>query len=326
MPGLSKNGTLMSCSYALTSSKRDFSVNPARAVRKHTMPQASRTFLAALLCIGCIVLLTTVPVSVPTVEEETSSAQPVLPIVQESAPARQREQPAKKPSKPAPVFDASAVTDELEEIFFEAEAAVTLINVTSDEALLQWNGDIGFHPASTYKLFIADSMIRAVEQGQWAWEDWFLGTSLGECFDAMIIYSDNDCPEAWLDEIPPDALTQRAAEIGATHTQLDWGVFSSTTNDMAVFLAQAYRGELFGSDGRTRLFEDMVSQEFRDGIPAGVPAGTVVADKVGFLEAELHDVGIIELPSGSFALAIYTEGSSWESIAEATSVIVSELK
>lgn len=326
MPGLSKNGTLVPCSYALISSKLDFSVNPAHTVRKHTMQQILRAFSIALICAGCIVLLATVPVSVPIVEEDASSTQAAISIPLDSTPTRQKDRPAKKPSKLAPVFDASAVTNALEEIFFEADASVTLINVTSDEVLLQWNGDTGFHPASTYKLFIADSMIRAVEQGQWKWEDWFLGTSLGECFDAMILYSDNDCPEAWLDEIPPEALTQRAYEIGATHTQLDWGVFSSTTNDMAAFLAQAYRGELFGADGRTRLFKDMVNQEFRDGIPAGVPAGTVVADKVGFLEAELHDVGIIELPSESFALAIYTEGSSWESIAEATSVIVSELK
>jgi beta-lactamase class A len=58
----------------------------------------------------------------------------------------------------------------------------------------------------------------------------------------------------------------------------------------------------------------MKGNVYRKGIPAGVN-GTV-ADKVGFLDALLHDAAIVYGPHGTYVLAIMTDGSSWATIAD----------
>jgi beta-lactamase class A len=55
---------------------------------------------------------------------------------------------------------------------------------------------------------------------------------------------------------------------------------------------------------------------YRQGIPAG--ASGAVADKVGFIDALLHDSAIVYSPSGTYVLAIMTDGSSWANIAQLT--------
>lgn len=56
--------------------------------------------------------------------------------------------------------------------------------------------------------------------------------------------------------------------------------------------------------------EVMRGQEYRDGIPAGLPAGTVVANKTGWIDDHVHDAAIVR-PSadqggGPFVLVVLT--------------------
>lgn len=53
--------------------------------------------------------------------------------------------------------------------------------------------------------------------------------------------------------------------------------------------------------------ELMLRQRYRDGIPAGLPAGTHVANKTGWVDGITHDVAIVR-PAGAtpFALAVLT--------------------
>jgi len=55
---------------------------------------------------------------------------------------------------------------------------------------------------------------------------------------------------------------------------------------------------------------------YRQGIPAGTSA--TVADKVGFLNALVHDAAIVYSSKGTYVLTIMTDGSSWANVAELT--------
>jgi beta-lactamase class A len=57
-----------------------------------------------------------------------------------------------------------------------------------------------------------------------------------------------------------------------------------------------------------REVEDvMLGQTHRDGIPAGLPAGTRVANKTGWVDDHTHDVAVVRPPDGEpFALAVLT--------------------
>jgi len=64
------------------------------------------------------------------------------------------------------------------------------------------------------------------------------------------------------------------------------------------------------------LIDAMKRNVYRQGIPKGV--SSVVADKVGFMDALLHDAAIVYGPTGPYTLVIMTNGSSWANIAELT--------
>ena len=55
-----------------------------------------------------------------------------------------------------------------------------------------------FASASTYKLFVAHSMVTAVELGEMTWDSPLNGMTLQQCLTTMIVDSDNECPKAWL--------------------------------------------------------------------------------------------------------------------------------
>lgn len=187
------------------------------------------------------------------------------------------------------------------------------------------NGDKQYHPASTYKLFVAYSVLKRVDSGQMSLgQTTSGGQTLAQCLDNMIVNSDNACAEWFGQGIGWNTLTNEARAIGASRTTLS-RPFVSTANDMALFLQKLESNQLGLSEpSRARLLDAMKRQVFRKGIPTGT--GVVVADKVGFLEGYLHDAAIVYSPSGVYVLVIYSNGSSWNAIADAARQIHAQLQ
>lgn len=169
--------------------------------------------------------------------------------------------------------------------------------------------------ASTYKLYVAYSMILAVEDGSASWSDPLLpGWSLGECLEVMITESDNYCPEEWLDVVGPETVQRQVGDLGLVATRIQWSHMETTAWDLARFLDLLWSGDIVSPANRDLLLGFMSEQEFREGIPAGVGTGVEVADKVGFLEELLHDAAIITGPDEPLILVILTADASWEAI------------
>lgn len=189
------------------------------------------------------------------------------------------------------------------------------------------NGDKKYHPASTYKLFVAYSVLKRVDNGQMSLgQATSGGQTLAQCLDVMIVNSDNACAEWFGQSIGWNTVTNDARGIGAASTTLS-RPFVSTTNDMALFLQKLESNQLGLSEpSRTRLLDAMKRQVFRKAIPAGV--GVPVADKVGFIPDEglYHDAAIVYAPSGVYVLVIYTQGSNWAAMADAARQIHAQLQ
>lgn len=187
------------------------------------------------------------------------------------------------------------------------------------------NGDKQYHPASTYKLFVAYSVLKRVDSGQMSLGQATTGgQSVAQCLDNMIVNSDNACAEWFGQAIGWSAITSDARALGATNTTLN-RPFVSTANDMALFLQKLESNQIGLSEpSRSRLLDAMKRQVYRKGIPAGV--GVSVADKVGFFDGLLHDAAIVYAPSGVYVLVIYSNGSSWASIADAAKQIHTQLQ
>jgi beta-lactamase class A len=80
-----------------------------------------------------------------------------------------------------------------------------------------------------------------------------------------------------------------------------------TAADLALVIGGVADGRVAGA-GTCELVEEVLAgQEHRDGIPAGVPSGTYVANKTGWVDGVTHDVALVR-PAGvpPYVLAVCT--------------------
>lgn len=188
------------------------------------------------------------------------------------------------------------------------------------------NGDKQYRTASTYKMYVAYSVLRRIDAGQMNWNETASGgQTVSQCFDKMIVNSDNPCAEYFGDRIGWGTVTNEVRALGLARTNLNATVPLTTANDAALFLQKLESNQLSVSEpSRARLLDAMKRQVFRQGIPAGV--GVPVADKVGFIEGYLHDAAIVYSPSGVYVLTIFSNNSSWAQVADAARQIHAQLQ
>lgn len=185
----------------------------------------------------------------------------------------------------------------------------SMVELDGKKRRASYNGDKQFVTASTYKLMVAYSLLKQIDAGKRDWD------SNSACFNKMISLSDNPCSESFLASLGLSNVTKDVQAIGMKNsTFMKSGGPFTTANDLALELGMIATGQNFSSTNQQRLIGAMKGNVYRKGIPAGVN-GTV-ADKVGFMNGLLHDAAIVYSPNGTYVLAIMTDGSSWESIAE----------
>ena len=186
---------------------------------------------------------------------------------------------------------------------------ISMIELDGKKRRADHNGDKQFVTASTYKLLVAYSLLKQIDTGQRDWE------SNAACFNKMISQSDNPCAEAFLSSLTLKTVSSDVQAIGLKNSTFvkNGGPFT-TANDMTLLLGMIATGQNFSSSNQQRLISAMKANIYRKGIPAG--ASGTVANKVGFLNGLLHDAAIVYSPSGTYALAIMTDGSSWATIAD----------
>lgn len=174
-----------------------------------------------------------------------------------------------------------------------------------------------FTTASTYKLFVAYSSLKRIEDGSWNWTDQIVdGRNLTTCLDDMIARSDNNCGSKLLLKIGHKNLTDEAHAIGCVDTTFmgNDGV-KTTASDLMTLLAQLQTGRILKQQSsRDILIGAMKRNVYRQGIPTGIDG--VIADKVGFMDNLLHDAAIVYSPTGTYVLVIVTEDSNWPTIAD----------
>jgi len=134
----------------------------------------------------------------------------------------------------------------------------------------------------------------------------------------MIVTSSNLATNLLVDLVGVRVLQEKLARIGVSGVELRRGVedelaFREGINNRvtAVGLIGVMRmieeGTLSATASR-KMLEILHGQEFRRGIPAGLPDDARVAHKTGEISTVAHDVGLVYLPGRRpYALAILTE-------------------
>lgn len=222
---------------------------------------------------------------------------------------------------------------------------VTCRTLGSDPPIFAYNGNEQFPTASTIKVLILatayvieeqnpgtlDTEITTHRRNLISGSDFMSRAYDGERFRVrdllrpMIQLSDNTASNTLIGFFGTDLINTVGAAAGMERTRLarkflDYTAIVhhqdnlTTPGDMAQLLYQIARGAREGitticnADHCRSMIELMLGQTDRDGIPAGLPSGTQVANKTGEIDGTRNDVAIVEpFAESPYVLSVYTK-------------------
>ncbi|HYJ79945.1 MAG TPA: serine hydrolase [Longimicrobiaceae bacterium] len=144
---------------------------------------------------------------------------------------------------------------------------------------------------------------------------------VGELAYHMIVTSSNLATNLLVDLVGLDAIRESLGSLGVCGVELRRGVEDErawerginnrvTACGLVSVLRPIEEGTAFSVELSARMLEILHDQEFRSGIPAGVPDGARVANKTGEISTVAHDAAIVYLPGRKpYAVVVLTE---WE--------------
>jgi beta-lactamase class A len=160
---------------------------------------------------------------------------------------------------------------------------------------------------------------------------------VAELVRRMIVRSSNLTTNALVALVGAEATTAMARTLGATRIAVRRGVEdgaafrrglvnTTTAPDLAALLVAVERERAASPAGCRWMRDVLLAQEFSAEIPAGVPPGTPVAHKTGWITGVLHDAAVVH-PRGRapYVLVVLTRGVPDQAMARAAIVDVSRV-
>jgi beta-lactamase class A len=144
---------------------------------------------------------------------------------------------------------------------------------------------------------------------------------VSELADAMITTSSNLATNLLLDLVGLDVLQQTLERFGLTGVDLRRGVEDEmafehginnrvTASGLVGLLRLIGEGRAFSEELSGQMIDVLHAQQFKSGLPAGLPTSARVAHKTGEISTIAHDAGLVYLPGRKpYAVAVLTE---WE--------------
>jgi beta-lactamase class A len=136
-------------------------------------------------------------------------------------------------------------------------------------------------------------------------------------------YSDNVAWKMLLDFMGQDKLTAYEKSLGAKATGGDNGLYITTPEDMGIYLERLLNFSEEKPEYGNEVLHYMANSIFSEGIPQDLPDDIVVAHKMGALNDNFHDVGIV-FGNRPYIIAIFTD-EAWEEVSLQTLADVSRI-
>jgi beta-lactamase class A len=200
-----------------------------------------------------------------------------------------------------------------------------------------YRGDEAMSSASMIKVFILAKAYQDIADGTLSRNETFTLTSdnvvggsgtlqglpygtkvsLQKVMDTMIIDSDNTATNIMIDRLGMDNINAYMQSHGYQHSVLkrkmmDYDAIAAgrdnltSVRDVGNLFKRLYKGTCVNAALDNEMLSIYKRQTDNDKIPAGLPAGTVVAHKTGEVNDVRHDGGIVYTPKGNYVLVIFT--------------------
>jgi len=148
-----------------------------------------------------------------------------------------------------------------------------------------------------------------------------------DLIERMIIYSDNNATKLLSQGITEEAFLHPYNGLGIAPPVLQNGEYYLRVKDYATFFRVLFNASYLTREYSEKALKLLSQSEFRQGLVAGVPDGTVVAHKFGERvwgdtgEHQMHDCGIVYYPAKPYLLCVMTQGRDFSSLTDVVSGI-----
>lgn len=155
--------------------------------------------------------------------------------------------------------------------------------------------------------------------------------------DRMITWSSNLATNILIEVAEPERIRHMLHELQADSMDVLRGVedlkafqagLSNTTTARALgtVMAAVVESDLFSDESREEMLDILSRQHFTGGIPAGVPEGTRVANKTGWITGINHDAALVFPPDDDpYVLVVMVRGHPAEDQGEAMTAVLSRI-
>jgi beta-lactamase class A len=138
--------------------------------------------------------------------------------------------------------------------------------------------------------------------------------------ERMIVRSSNLATNTLIEVLDAKKVDATAKSLGTTAMKVLRGVEDgkafqqglnnqTSAHDLAVLLEAIETGKAASKESCRAMIDILARQEFNDEIPAGLPAGTRVAHKTGWITGVTHDAAIVYPPGRKpYVLVVLTKG------------------
>lgn len=152
------------------------------------------------------------------------------------------------------------------------------------------------------------------------------GTTLTvrEAIERMITISENTPARALIRALDAHNVNGTLARLGLRSTRINTAlpaeertaeVNTTSARDMLRLFGALYHGSAVSPAASEDMLTVLARQQVNDRLPAGLPAGTVIAHKTGDLDGVAHDAGLIYTPAGPrIAVVLATDFASFDDV------------
>jgi len=155
--------------------------------------------------------------------------------------------------------------------------------------------------------------------------------------ERMIVRSSNLATNALIELLDAKRVDATAQSLGTTRMKVLRGVEDgkafqqglnnqTSARDLAVLLEAIESGTAASKESCREMIDILARQEFNDEIPAGLPAGTRVAHKTGWISGVTHDAALVYPPGRKpYVLVVLTRGIRERPVAQRLIADISRL-